>query len=480
MKNTLKFLLCTMCCAMVFNNCGYSMQGMNQNFNNNQLLEQMRQNATNEYNKIKNALKNSIKQKTKRAGLQNIGSVCYMNAVLQCIANNPEIASTLLSYYFMTNLNKNNYFNTYVYINKNTTPLTKAYSDVLVNLYNNPKNSFAPSNFKYVLGQLNNLFKNFEAADAKDFILFLLERLHQETNLANPNYVSNFQENQFDKNTMLQYFVHDYFGRNRSVFTDEYYGTQCITSECQNCHNKLYNFQTFDFIEFPLLDVSKYNKNKKPQYDPVSIDDCFKYNQKTELFTGNNKMYCNICKAKFDSSYTTKIYTAPKTLILILNRGKNNQDYYGNCKISENLDIKNYVEQGNSTYYLSGVVVHLGESGQGGHFMAYCRSSENANWYEYNDAFVSLSNFEAIRGRPYILFYTQCEEPNNNNMNNNNINNVMRSNNGNHNWNMNNSNNIRNFNMNNQNMMINNMNRNNSNNNQNNFQNMNWNWKKSK
>ncbi len=35
MKNTLKLLLCTMCCAMVFNNCGYSMQGMNDHNNNN-------------------------------------------------------------------------------------------------------------------------------------------------------------------------------------------------------------------------------------------------------------------------------------------------------------------------------------------------------------------------------------------------------------------------------------------------------------
>ena len=28
----------------------------------------------------------------------------------------------------------------------------------------------------------------------------------------------------------------------------------------------------------------------------VSLDDCFNFNQKTELFTGENKNFCNICK----------------------------------------------------------------------------------------------------------------------------------------------------------------------------------------
>lgn len=48
------------------------------------------------------------------------------------------------------------------------------------------------------------------------------------------------------------------------------------------------------------------------------------YNQKSELFTGENINYCNICKQLFDLIYTSKIYFSPNVLVLKLNRGKAN------------------------------------------------------------------------------------------------------------------------------------------------------------
>lgn len=54
------------------------------------------------------------------------------------------------------------------------------------------------------------------------------------------------------------------------------------------------------------------------------MNDCFNFYQKSDLFTGDNKNYCNICQQLFDTIYTTKIYSSPKYLILILNRGKGN------------------------------------------------------------------------------------------------------------------------------------------------------------
>ena len=61
-----------------------------------------------------------------------------------------------------------------------------------------------------------------------------------------------------------------------------------------------------------------------PQNNCVSLYECFYYNQKTDLFNGDNKNYCNICKQLFNSLYTSKIYSSPKVLILILNRENNN------------------------------------------------------------------------------------------------------------------------------------------------------------
>ena len=148
----------------------------------------------------------------------------------------------------------------------------------------------------------------------------------------------------------------------------------------------------------------------------VDINDCFCYNQKTDYFTGENKNYCNICRQLWDSEYTSRIYSSPNVLILILNRGKNNI-YKVKIDFQETIDITEFVLIQNSTqiYNLYGVITHLGESGPNAHFVASCKSPVDNNWYRYNDAMVTpiydfmkeIYNFES----PYILFYQKAKGP---------------------------------------------------------------------
>ena len=75
----------------------------------------------------------------------------------------------------------------------------------------------------------------------------------------------------------------------------------------------------------------------------------------------------------------------------------------------EFLEIKNYVyfEESPHFYELIGVVTHLGSSDMSGHFIAFCKNSENFKWYKYNDAIVTESSFQEVVnfGVPYVLFY---------------------------------------------------------------------------
>ena len=141
----------------------------------------------------------------------------------------------------------------------------------------------------------------------------------------------------------------------------------------------------------------------------LNIEDCFIYNQKIEYFTGENQMYCNICRGSRDSRMLSKISSAPLVLILILNRGRGNLDFQEPFEFWEIIDLTNYVEfpQPDNKYFLSGVVSHMGDSGPSGHFIAYCKMTANSKWYCYNDSLVNESSFIEInrRGTPYILFY---------------------------------------------------------------------------
>ena len=63
-----------------------------------------------------------------------------------------------------------------------------------------------------------------------------------------------------------------------------------------------YNYGIFNCIIIPLEEV----KNMKNKYynsynnNRVNINECFVYNQKSELFTGENQNYCNICRQLFN------------------------------------------------------------------------------------------------------------------------------------------------------------------------------------
>ena len=145
------------------------------------------------------------------------------------------------------------------------------------------------------------------------------------------------------------------------------------------------------------------------------IYECFYYNQKSELFTGDNKNYCNICKQLFDSLYTCKIFSSPKILVLILNRGKDNI-YNVKIDFTETINITEFVlarDRPQLIYDLYGVITHIGQSGPYAHFVASCKSPIDQKWYRYNDAFVSpinnLQNEVIDFGTPYILFYEKKE-----------------------------------------------------------------------
>ena len=104
----------------------------------------------------------------------------------------------------------------------------------------------------------------------------------------------------------------------------------------------------------------------------ISLYDCFCYYQKTDLFSGENRNYCNVCKQLFDSYYTTKIYTCPNVLILILNRGKGDS-FNVKLNFGEVIDVTPFIlikDIPLIIYSLYGVITHIGQSGPNAHFVA--------------------------------------------------------------------------------------------------------------
>ena len=342
-------------------------------------------------------------------GLQNIGATCYMNATLQCLCHIDELKN-----YFLKNKSI-----------MESKPLAKQFYIVMSELWKNSSETYyAPHCFKNQISLMNPLFKGIQANDSKDLILFIFETIHNELNNPSENPV---QINYTNIPNELVAFRQNYYSQNYSIISKLFYYEQSSVMKCKNCGFETLNFNIMNCLIFPLEKVRLYlAKQKGNSLFQVTLDDCFKQNEDAEILSGANQIYCNNCHQNSDGLSYNKLYNSPEILTIILNRGKGLQ-FDVNFKFPMNISIKNYVMDKScySNYELFGVLTHLGGNGMDGHFIAYCKSPVDHNWYFYNDAIVkkcdeNVENDMHSKGIPYILFYQKRKGPNK--MENNNIN----------------------------------------------------------
>ena len=390
-----------------FNNNISDFNNINNNINNfNNNIDDFNNNI-NDFNIPEEEI---YKQPEHLRGLVNIASTCYMNSTVQCFAHIEE----LFTYFQKPKIIQ------LIESQFNNPKLFPVFAQ-LINCMWDPYNlsPLYPNMFKERLGQLNPLFQGAMPNDAKDLLTFMLMQLHEELNNPignnnNQNMILNHNM-QKDKKAMFKNFA-SYFKNNyRSIISELFYGLTYNQTQCTKCNSTLYNYQTFNFLIFPLAQVLNHkmqlvnfqnNFNNK-----VTLYECFQYNQ---LNTPLNDYYCNFCRQTSQANYSNFISFLPNIIIIILNRGAG-LEFNVSIDFDENLDLKDYVEyfKDDSFYELFGVVTHYGESGASGHFMARCKSPFDGNWYLYNDAIVQKIGFftkeEFFRGHPYILFYKKTK-----------------------------------------------------------------------
>jgi ubiquitin C-terminal hydrolase len=335
-----------------------------------------------------------------------------MNSILQCFCHIKEFAV-----YFQTDKMEQLVANN----KNNNNKLFTVFQEVIKQLWDPYDNSpYSPYNFKQRLGEMNPLFRGPYPNDAKDLLTFMLMQLHDElnhpinnNNNMNVNMIIN-SNMQRDKNAMFKYFTKYFTDNFRSIISALFYGLNYNQTQCQFCKSTVYNYQTFNFLIFPLFEVLNYkikSINFQTNFNStVTLVDCFDYNQSHMIL---NEYYCNACRRNSKGRYTNFLSALPNIIIIILNRGVGLQ-YKVKIDFDENIDLRKYVDnfKDNSFYELIGVVTHYGESGANGHFMARCKSPLDNFWYLYNDAIVQKIGYftkeKFLQGNPYILFYKRA------------------------------------------------------------------------
>ena len=339
-------------------------------------------------------------------GLRNVGLTCYMNSTLQCLLHIPELNNFFLKVY----ANQIDNFDTINKAAETGGKLSKGYLDLLMSVITENRETrsskaVTPNCFHNIIGNLNPQFRTYDANDSKDLLLFLIQSMHEEL-----NYYGNKKLNvvppcdQTIAQKALDFFLEVNNELNLSIFSYLFYGIFKSETECLVCHQKFYNFQYFQILSFPLYEF----KSKKH----FNLYQGFKNFIKTEHMRGDNQCFCQKCQKLTDSDVRTKIYYTPPYLIINLDYGKNKKYNPGEINFGISLDLTGFTDEvcTKKSYQLVAISSHMGSSGVGGHYIAYCRNpfqrEDDDIWYVFNDSSVRKVKFEDKNCHsPYFLIF---------------------------------------------------------------------------
>ena len=253
------------------------------------------------------------------------------------------------------------------------------------------------------------LFEEITANDVKDLVNIIIITLHQELNKTKKNIINknNIILDQRNQQVMFNNFAQNFVLENQSIISDLFYAINCNIIQCSECKTKIYNYQTYFFIEFPLEEIFKFTtKNNE-----VNIYDCFDYDRKMNLIYDENSVYCNYCKKYCIFKMCTYLTTGPEILILLINKG-HKIEFNVKFNFIEELNLYNYIEYKNTgfKYKLIGVITYIYENKTVG-FAAYCKDPISQAWNKYKDEIVSEVDDIEFQSQvincsiPYFLFY---------------------------------------------------------------------------
>ncbi|XP_059172661.1 ubiquitin carboxyl-terminal hydrolase 8-like [Physella acuta] len=324
-------------------------------------------------------------------GLRNLGNTCYMNSTIQCLNN-----TTPLVVYF---LQDNHLFT----INRESSQgmhgeVVDEFAYVMKALWSQQYRSITPQDLKNVVGQYNPMFSGDQQQDLQEFLICLLDGLHEGLNEVKKAPPIPEQDNdRLTDEYAAQIAWQHHKLLHKSVIVELFQGQLKSTLTCGTCKKMSVNFQTFMFLSLPIPASSK-----------CSLKDCIKEFLNPELMTGSSKWKCPQCKVERDSKKKIDIWKLPPILLIGLNRfhaegmWMQKKTTFVDFPLVD-LDFSPYIigPRPRNKYNLYGVSNHYGTM-EGGNYTAFCRNSANKKWYKFDDQDV----YEIASSDVKVCFFT--------------------------------------------------------------------------
>ena len=223
---------------------------------NNTWLSEKIQKDNNKYNKTRE------ENEELYIGLFNIGNTCYMNSVLQIFLNIEELKDIFIhedervhkSFLSFILNSENKEINNVV---QKKGYLVLEFINLLKEKWFGDRRTLTPRKLKEICGEYNPMFNTSDQQDAHDFYTFLVDKLHEETNIKSSN-DNSYKENQnsetIDTNEIdlaNEYWANN-VRKNASYFYALFMGQLKSTLICSECNTQKIKFEPFSALEIPI------------------------------------------------------------------------------------------------------------------------------------------------------------------------------------------------------------------------------------
>lgn len=334
-------------------------------------------------------------------GLGNLGNTCYLNSILQALRNTTELTAFFLE-------GRHQEFLKGKQESMKPVILTKAYVDLLQCTWSGIRGQYIkPQGFFVEMSKAvdDTLFEQFKmkiAHDSHEFLMFMLDNLHQAL-AEEVNIVITRPAPVTEADIMIQKaleFWRDMFRKSYSPLIDLVFGLYQREMHCQGCDKKSYTYETFNCLKVAVT-----------QQEPMTLDMCLQEELKEETIEGYACEHCSPTRSS--AIRRTKIWKLPKILFIALKRFSPTGAKLQTPLVFDPKEEISFEEQFSGAspepsrfkkYSLFATIDHFGSS-HGGHYTSQAKNPLTGKWHGYDDESVYDIEGPSIGRSTYICCF---------------------------------------------------------------------------